>query len=65
LGLQGRYIFPVLVPIYGLVAYGIGELAPEKARPWLVAGVAAFYLYGDFPWFLQQIDPERWLMPLR
>ena len=64
LGLQGRYIFPVLVPIYGLVAYGIGEVAPQKARPWLVAAVAAFYLYGDFPWFVQQID-ARWLLPLR
>ena len=62
LGLQGRYIFPALLPIYGLVAYGIGELAPEKTRPWLVAAVAAFYLYGDFPWFLQQID-AKWFMP--
>ena len=64
LGLQGRYIFPVLLPIYGLVAYGIGELAPEKTRRWLVVAVAAFYLYGDFPWFLQQID-AKWLIPLR
>jgi len=31
-------------------------------RPWLVVGVAAFFLYGDFPWFVQQLQ-ERWLMP--
>jgi hypothetical protein len=62
LGLQGRYIFPVLIPIYGLVAYAIGELTPEKARPWLVVAPAAVYLYGDFPWFFQQID-AKWFMP--
>lgn len=62
LGLQGRYVFPVLFPIYGLVAYALGELAPVKARPWLVAAVAAWYFYGDFPWWLQQID-VKWFMP--
>lgn len=62
LALQGRYMFPVLLPFYGLVAYGIGECAPERWRPWAVVGVAAFFLYGDFPWFLQQVD-AKWFMP--
>jgi hypothetical protein len=55
-------MFPVLVPVYGLVAWSLGELAPERARPWLVGATAAFYLYGDLPWLLGQID-EKWYMP--
>jgi hypothetical protein len=62
LALQGRYMFPVLVPVYGLVAWSLGELAPERARPWFVGATAAFYLYGDLPWLLGQID-EKWYMP--
>jgi hypothetical protein len=62
LALQGRYLFPVIVPFLALVAWSLAELAPEKARPWLAVGVAAFFLYGDFPWFVQQLQ-ERWLMP--
>jgi hypothetical protein len=62
LALQGRYTFPVLLPACGLVAYGIGACTPEKARPWLVAAVSAYFLYGDFPWLLQQVD-AKWMMP--
>jgi hypothetical protein len=62
LALQGRYLFPVLVPLYGLVAWALGELIPGRVRPFVVAAVALFYLYGDLPWLLQQID-DRWLMP--
>ena len=62
LALQGRYLFPVLLPIWGLVAYGLGEATPPRVRPFIVVAVAAFFVYGDLPWFVQQIGP-RWLVP--
>lgn len=62
LALQGRYLFPVLVPLYGMVAWSLGALSPARARPWIVAAVAGLYLYGDLPWLLQRID-ARWLWP--
>ncbi len=62
MALQGRYAFPVLLPFYGLLAWSLGELAPAKVRPWLVTGVAIFFLYGDLPWLLQHIDGP-WLNP--
>jgi hypothetical protein len=62
LALQGRYLFPLLVPLLGLVAWSIGELAPARMRPWLVAVVGAGFLYGDLPWLLSRIG-DRWAMP--
>jgi hypothetical protein len=62
MALQGRYAFPVLVPFYGLVAWSLGELPPPRLRPWLVAGAALFFLYGDLPWLLPQLGPA-WRMP--
>ena len=62
LALQGRYTFPVLMPFYGLVAYYLTVPLPERVRPW-VAGVAGgFYVYGDLPWLLPQLD-QRWFLP--
>lgn len=63
LALQGRYLFPVLLPVYGLLAWGLCECTPPKLQPWICAGVSAFWLYGDLPWLLQHID-EHWIMPV-
>jgi hypothetical protein len=63
LGLQGRYLFPVLLPLYGVLSYHLIEPWPARARPWMAGAVGLFYLYGDFPWFLGQID-ERWFTPV-
>ncbi len=61
LAVQGRYLFLVLLPIQGLVAWALAELTPERARPWLAACVGSFFLYGDLPWMLQHLDP-RWVV---
>ncbi len=62
LGVQGRYIFPVLLAVHGALAYYLIESLPPRARPWMVAAVAGFYIYGDLPWFLGHVD-ARWFMP--
>ncbi len=62
LALQGRYLFPVVLPVYGLVAWTLAERTPRQLQPWIVTVVSAGYLYGDLPWFVRQID-ARWVMP--
>jgi hypothetical protein len=60
LAVQGRYLFLVCAPIYGLVAYYLLESIPVRAQPWLAALVSALYVWGDLPWLLTKLD-ERWL----
>ena len=62
LALQGRYLFPVLIPIHGLIAYHLITPLPRRVAPWVAAAAAAVLLYGDFPWFLPQLS-EKWLFP--
>lgn len=58
LALTGRYMFPVLVPVYLLTAQALFAKTP---RWWqLMAGVTLGVLFvgGEFPWFLRQAGPE-------
>jgi hypothetical protein len=52
LAVQGRYLFPVLVPIAGFVAMCLAQLAPSRLRLPLSLAVAGFFLYRDLPFFL-------------
>jgi hypothetical protein len=60
LALQGRYFFPVIAPFYALVARSLVLPLPERMQPWVALGVGAFFVYGDFPYFLLHVTPE-WL----
>jgi len=56
--LQGRYIFPVLCPIYVLSCHYLIRLFPARsARLALVAAAAVLFIAGDFPWFLAHAGP--------
>ncbi|HOK07900.1 MAG TPA: glycosyltransferase family 39 protein [Syntrophales bacterium] len=60
-GIQGRYVFRVIVPLYGVFCY---YLLKPLARPWQLALAAAlgfFFVYGDLPFFLARATPE-WFM---
>jgi len=62
LALQGRYLFPVLVSFYALVAYYITARG-SRTWQWLAAaGIAVVFLAGEFPWFLHHAGPE-WFLP--
>ena len=56
-GLQGRYIFPVLVPLYGLVAHYLIAYWPKPIQVAGVFAVGAVFIYGDFPFFLTHVAP--------
>jgi len=60
LSLTGRYLFPVLVPLYLLIAKVFLEKMP---RWWQISAglaIAIIFISGEFPWFLMNLTKE-WL----
>jgi hypothetical protein len=55
LALSGRYVFPVLVPLYLLLAKGLMDKMPGWWQ--LVVGllVSVVFILGEFPWFMQNV----------
>ena len=56
--LQGRYTFPVLVPLYILGAYYFAVAWPPRLRLWSTAILGVFFVWGEFPWFLRHVTPD-------
>ncbi len=61
LATTGRYLFPVLLPICGLVTYYLINFLSEKKQLILTLLVSAWFIYGDFIFFLRVV-PEYWLV---
>jgi hypothetical protein len=58
-GLQGRYIFPVIGPIYALSCFNLLRLFPGRRLRLAIALAAAFvFIALDFPYFLVHVTPE-------
>jgi len=52
LALTGRYLFPVLLPFYLLIAYGLTGRHSTWWQQVAAGAVAIFFVAGDLPWFL-------------
>jgi len=63
LALQGRYIFPVLVPLYGVAATYLMKPWSRKVQLALLAALSLFFILHDFPDFLIKV-PADWFQPL-
>lgn len=61
LALQGRYIFPVLAPIYALITYYLVDFTSKRWQWGIFLTVTAIFIYGEFPWFLQNVSPDWFL----
>jgi len=57
IGLQGRYFFPVLVPFYGIVSYFLVNPFKKPLQAAICLSVSVFFIWGDFPYFLQHATP--------
>jgi hypothetical protein len=57
LAVQGRYAFPVLLPVYGLLAHYLVAVFPERVRLAAALAVASYFVWQDFPWFLAHVPP--------
>ena len=64
LALQGRYIFPVLGPIYIIVCYYLLRLFRSEYTRLVAAGaVSLLFIASDLPYFLLHATPD-WFSPL-
>jgi hypothetical protein len=59
-GVQGRYLFPVWVPLMGWLACALTESPPRFARIPLAAAVCGLFIYSDAPSFWLRTSPA-WL----
>jgi len=57
--IQGRYLFPVLVPLIVSLIEGARARLPASARCPVGVAVAALFVLGDFPYFLLRA-PAEW-----
>jgi len=58
LAFTGRYMFPVLVPICGLISYYLISFLPRKLQVVVAVVVSAWFVYGDFIFFVQSAGPK-------
>ena len=59
LTLQGRYLFPVIGPLYVLLSYYLIQLAKgRRVRLGIFSLVSLLFIVSDFPWFLSHATPE-------
>ena len=61
LGIAGRYLFVVLLPMCGLTAYYLVNFLSKRSQIVMTILVAAWFIYGDFIYFLKVV-PEHWLV---
>ena len=57
IGLQGRYIFPVIAPLWCIAAHCYLNGFPRGVRPVAFAVAGGVFLYGDLPWLLRAAPP--------
>ena len=64
IALQGRYIFPVLGPIYVISSFYLPHLfRNERLRLGVSSAACIIFIASDFPYFLLHATPE-WFRPL-
>ncbi len=59
LGVQGRYLFHLLVPAYLLMAEFLLRPFPKWGQITVAAAVAGLFIMGDFPYYLSHVT-EAW-----
>ncbi len=60
ISVQGRYLFPFIVPVYGLTAKYLLSFGTARLQAVVAVVVAIFYVYGDFPFFLSAWGNGPW-----
>jgi len=61
LALTGRYIFPVILPFYLLLGHGLMAKMPPWWQWGLGGAVSGFFIYSEFPWFIQNAAANWYL----
>jgi len=62
--LQGRYLFPVIGPIYVVSSYYLPRLFwSGRLQLGVVTAASVFFIASDFPYFLVHVTSD-WFVPL-
>lgn len=64
LGVQGRYIFPVLVPAYLVTADSLLTAFKKRLQAAVVVLVCAVFIAGDFPYFMKNSGDPWFASPV-
>jgi len=59
---HGRYLFPVIVPLYGLMSFYLLKPFNRKIQVFLLIVISLYFIWGDFPYFLEHAGPG-WFSP--
>ena len=57
-GVQGRYMFPVLIPLYALLSSSILSFKNKYIRWILFIFVMVVFLFGNIPFFIRNVTDE-------
>ena len=57
-GVQGRYMFPVLIPLYALLSSSILSFKNKYIKWVLFISVMVVFLYGNLPFFVRNVTDE-------
>jgi hypothetical protein len=56
--LTGRYLFPIIVPIYILASHALLYNSSKWWKIGVGTVIAGIFVFGDFPWFLMNATPD-------
>jgi hypothetical protein len=56
--ITGRYLFPVIIPCYGLMAYYMVKPFNKPVNRTIIFIVSCYFIWGDFPYFMQHVTPQ-------
>ena len=54
MGVQGRYLFPLLLPVYGLIAKSLVSSSIRNLNVVIVVALTLLFVYGDFVFFVSE-----------
>ena len=60
-GIQGRYLFPILVPIYVLIASNLSYIRRSYLKVGLFLLFSSIFIYWNIPFFLSNVTNEWFL----
>jgi hypothetical protein len=63
IGVQGRYLFPVIATFWGLAAHYLLSYTRRDAEVPIAILIGAWFVYGDLPFFLHHATPGWFMAP--
>jgi len=61
-GVQGRYVFPVIVPIYAFASWSLLSIKNRYVRLIIFLLVSVIFVLGNIPFFLRNVTEEWFIL---